>query len=87
LTDFVAHQIIKHVADHCSCLVSVLTVQVKLLVGVGGADPTLKDRWEQTPLDEARKAGAQPVVQYLLERLPGEMHALPIALHACLLST
>jgi ankyrin repeat protein len=43
------------------------------MVELGGADLTLKDRWEQTPLDEARRAGAQPVVEYLIERMPCEL--------------
>lgn len=30
------------------------------------------DRWEQTPLDEARRVGAQPVVEYLTARVPCE---------------
>uniref|UniRef100_A0A383WLL7 Ion transport domain-containing protein n=1 Tax=Tetradesmus obliquus TaxID=3088 RepID=A0A383WLL7_TETOB len=38
---------------------------VKLLVEEGGADPSLVDRWEQSPLDEARRVGAAPVVEYL----------------------
>jgi ankyrin repeat protein len=43
------------------------------MVELGGADLKLKDRWEQTPLDEARRAGAQPVVEYLIERMPCEL--------------
>lgn len=43
---------------------------VKLLVEEGGANPTVMDRWEQTPLDEARRVGAQPVVEYLTARVP-----------------
>jgi hypothetical protein len=51
----------------CACC-----CQVKLLVEAGGADPTLMDRWEQTPLDEARRVGAAPVVEYLAGHVPGE---------------
>ncbi|KAF8054945.1 AKT1 [Scenedesmus sp. PABB004] len=42
---------------------------VKLLIEVGDADATLVDRWDQTPLDEARRAGAVPVVEYLGARV------------------
>jgi hypothetical protein len=52
---------------HCACC-----CQVKLLVEEGGASPSLMDRWEQTPLDEARRVGALPVVEYLAAHVPGE---------------
>lgn len=48
-----------------------LSSQVKVLVEVGAADPCLPDRWQQTALDEARSAGAAPVVTYLSSRVPG----------------
>lgn len=40
-------------------------VQVRLLVEVGQADVLVKDRWDRTPLDEAKRVGARFVVQYL----------------------
>jgi hypothetical protein len=51
--------------------------QVKLLVEEGGATATLMDRWEQTPLDEARRVGASPVVEYLAAHVPGEQALAP----------
>jgi hypothetical protein len=36
---------------------------------VGGGDPMAKDRWQMTPLDEARRAGAVPVIEYLSRRV------------------
>eukprot|EP00775_Hariotina_reticulata_P006152 gene6152-6389_t len=42
---------------------------VTVLVEVGAGDPTAKDRWQETPLDEARRAGAAPVVEYLSKRV------------------
>jgi hypothetical protein len=47
-------------------------LQVKLLVEVGSADPCLPDRWQQTALDEARRAGAVPAVAYLASKVPGK---------------
>eukprot|EP00879_Flechtneria_rotunda_P023659 GHRR01025035.1.p1 GENE.GHRR01025035.1~~GHRR01025035.1.p1 ORF type:complete len:367 (+),score=93.31 GHRR01025035.1:398-1498(+) len=44
---------------------------VKLLIETGSADSLAKDRWEQTPLDEARKAAAIPIVEYLNGRVAG----------------
>lgn len=44
-----------------------------MLVEVGAADPCLTDRWQQTPLDEASRAGALPVVHYLSTKVPGEL--------------
>jgi hypothetical protein len=38
---------------------------VRILLEVGGADVDVSDRWEQSPLDEARRVGATPVVNYL----------------------
>jgi ankyrin repeat protein len=52
---------------------------VKLLVEQGGADPSLMDRWEQTPLDEARRVGAAPVVEYLAAHVTGEAGLLAAA--------
>lgn len=49
-----------------------ICMQVKLLIEVGGADPSLEDRWEQTPLDEARRIVATPVVEYLSGVVQGE---------------
>lgn len=42
--------------------------QVRLLVHEGGANINVKDRWAHTPLDEARRVGATPVVLFLEER-------------------
>jgi ankyrin repeat protein len=39
---------------------------VRLLVEEGGADPGVRDRWGHSPLDEARRVGAGPVVRFLL---------------------
>lgn len=39
--------------------------QVKILVEVGGANIAATDRWDQTPLDEAQRVGAAPVVKFL----------------------
>jgi len=38
------------------------------MVEVGSASITATDRWDQTPLDEARRVGANPVVNYLQGR-------------------
>jgi len=38
---------------------------VELLVTVGRADCWVRDRWSNTPLDEARRVGAAPVVAFL----------------------
>ncbi len=43
--------------------------QVKLLVQEGGANVYVRDRWGHTPLDEARRVGDTPVVQYLESRI------------------
>ena len=37
---------------------------VRLLVEEGGASPEVADRWGHTPLDEARRVGAGPVIRY-----------------------
>ncbi|KAL4435944.1 hypothetical protein ABPG77_000706 [Micractinium sp. CCAP 211/92] len=38
---------------------------VELLVNAGHANPFVRDRWGNTPLDEARRVGAAPVVAFL----------------------
>jgi ankyrin repeat protein len=38
---------------------------VKILVEEGGADINVRDRWSKTPLDEAVRVGATPVVDFL----------------------
>lgn len=38
---------------------------VRLLVLEGGANTCVRDRWGYTPLDEARRVGAAPVVKFL----------------------
>uniref|UniRef100_A0A383VMP3 Cyclic nucleotide-binding domain-containing protein n=1 Tax=Tetradesmus obliquus TaxID=3088 RepID=A0A383VMP3_TETOB len=43
---------------------------VRLLVEVGAADPSLMDRWQQTPLQEASRSGAAPLVSYLSGKTP-----------------
>ncbi|WIA36270.1 hypothetical protein OEZ86_007599 [Tetradesmus obliquus] len=43
---------------------------VRLLVEVGAADPSLVDRWQQTPLQEASRSGAAPLVSYLTGKTP-----------------
>jgi len=61
--------------EFCSgrrCCCCCCPLQVKLLVEEGGADPSLVDRWEQSPLDEARRVGAAPVVEYLAGCVTGE---------------
>jgi hypothetical protein len=47
-----------------------LALQVRLLVEIGAADPSLQDRWQQTPLQEATRSGAAPLVGYLSGRTP-----------------
>ncbi|KAI7843592.1 hypothetical protein COHA_002834 [Chlorella ohadii] len=42
---------------------------VRLLVEEGGADMQVADRWGHTPLDEALRVGAGPVVRYLTRQL------------------
>lgn len=44
-------------------------LQVRLLVLEGGANTCVRDRWGYTPLDEARRVGAAPVV-----KVGGAMH-------------
>ncbi len=38
---------------------------MKILVEEGGADINVRDRWSKTPLDEAVRVGATPVVDFL----------------------
>ena len=38
------------------------------MVEVGGANVAATDRWQQSPLDEARRVGSAPVVNYLTAR-------------------
>ena len=45
---------------------------VRVLIEEGGADPGVKDRWGFTPLDEAIRVKAGPVVRYLEEKLAEE---------------
>jgi hypothetical protein len=45
-------------------------MQVRQLVEVGAADPSLMDRWQQTPLQEATRSGAAPLVSYLSGKAP-----------------
>ncbi|CAL8465533.1 g5069 [Coccomyxa elongata] len=45
------------------------TTAIRLLVEEGGADVHVKDRWGNTPLDEARRVGARPCAAYLEQRL------------------
>jgi ankyrin repeat protein len=53
------------------CYVMLLSnLQVRLLVEVGAADPSLVDRWQQTPLQEATRSGAAPLVSYLSGKAP-----------------
>jgi ankyrin repeat protein len=39
--------------------------QMRLLVEEGGADIGVRDRWGNTPLDEATRVGARPCAAYL----------------------
>lgn len=50
-------------------------VQVRLLVDQGKADCFCRDRWGNTPLDEARRVGAAPVVKYLMASMGLEDNA------------
>lgn len=38
---------------------------VRLLIEEGQASPDVQDRWGNTPLAEARRVGATPVIDYL----------------------
>lgn len=38
------------------------------MIEEGSADPYFQDRWANTALDEARRVGAGPVVEYLKVR-------------------
>lgn len=55
-------------------------LQVKLLINEGGADIFVRDRWGYTPLDEARRVGALPVVNFLEScmavKRPGNLEGL-----------
>lgn len=39
--------------------------QVKLLVNEGGANVWVRDRWDKTTYDEARRVGATAVAEFL----------------------
>lgn len=58
-----------HTSTHtlCACARS----QVEMLVDQGKAAVDVRDRWDATPLDNARAAGAQPVIEYLEPLLAG----------------
>lgn len=43
--------------------------QIRLLVEEASADVAVRDRWGNTPLDEATRVGARPCAQYLEKRL------------------
>lgn len=47
--------------------------QVRLLVELGGASPSVLDRWSSTPLMEARRVQSHPVIQFLLPRTPHQV--------------
>ena len=40
-------------------------MQIKMLVEDGKADVNVRDRWNQTPLEEATKINAVKVMEYL----------------------
>lgn len=48
---------------------------VRVLIEEGGADPWVRDRWGFSPLDEAKRVKAGPVVRYLDVKL-AEMEAM-----------
>lgn len=48
--------------------------QIRLLVEEGGADVNVRDRWGNTPLDEAQRVGARPCATYLEQRLARVPH-------------
>ena len=58
--------------------------QIRLLVEEGGADVAVRDRWGNTPLDEAARVGARPCAQYLEKRLQAGLrdHHSKSRLHA-----
>jgi hypothetical protein len=60
-------------------------LQVRLLVEVGAADPSLMDRWQQTPLQEATRSGAAPLVSYLSGKAPaaGEVIHMRLLTFCC----
>jgi ankyrin repeat protein len=44
-------------------------IQVRLLVEEGGADVNVRDRWGNSPLDEAQRVAARPCAAYFEQRL------------------
>jgi hypothetical protein len=55
-----------HLSTHL-CLLSL--PQVKLLVEEGKADTTVRDRWGQTPLDEAIRVRAAAIAEFLRTKM------------------
>ena len=50
-----------------------MTAQAGILIEAGGPELiTAQDRWERTPLDEAQRVEAQPLVKLLERALQGE---------------
>lgn len=60
---------------HVGADASSVRPQVRLLVELGGASPSVLDRWTSTPLMEARRVQAQPVIQFLLPLTPDQVPA------------
>lgn len=50
---------------------------VKVLIEEGAADPNFQDRWGNTAIDEARRVGSAPVVEYLKVRPCGRARVWP----------
>lgn len=47
---------------------------MRLLVEEGGADVNVRDRWGNSPLDEAQRVGARPCAAYFEQRLARPAH-------------